>query len=154
MKQLYFAVALSVLAGVAAAQLAPNAPTDQPQPISDTQVTAFQKAIQPFVTQARATYPDAKKRFLAGLPQGQVFFVTTNLRDAEGRFEQVFIRVTSIKNGTLEGVISSQIQLLKSYSPGQHYSFAESEILDWLISKPDGSEEGNVVGKFLDTYRP
>jgi hypothetical protein len=23
-----------------------------------------------------------------------------------------------------------------------------------MISRPDGTEEGNVVGKFLDTYRP
>jgi hypothetical protein len=30
------------------------------------------------------------------------------------------------------------------------YSFQESELVDWLISRPDGSEEGNVVGKFLD----
>ncbi len=36
----------------------------------------------------------------------------------------------------------------------QEYSFNEDELLDWLISKPDGSEEGNVVGKFLDTYGP
>ena len=28
------------------------------------------------------------------------------------------------------------------------------EVLDWTISKPDGTEEGNFVGKFLDTYRP
>ena len=31
---------------------------------------------------------------------------------------------------------------------------AESDLLDWVIRKPYGSEEGNVVGKFLDTYNP
>ena len=30
----------------------------------------------------------------------------------------------------------------------------ESDVLDWTISKPDGTEEGNFVGKFLDTYKP
>ena len=29
--------------------------------------------------------------------------------------------------------------------------FNEKDILDWLIAKPDGSEEGNFIGKFLDT---
>jgi hypothetical protein len=29
-----------------------------------------------------------------------------------------------------------------------------SALLDWLITRPDGTEEGNVVGKFIDTYRP
>ena len=30
----------------------------------------------------------------------------------------------------------------------------EDELIDWTIVHPDGSEEGNVVGKFLDTLRP
>ena len=25
-------------------------------------------------------------------------------------------------------------------------------VIDWTIVMPDGSEEGNVVGNFLDTY--
>jgi hypothetical protein len=37
---------------------------------------------------------------------------------------------------------------------GDRYATAEAELLDWLIAKPDGAEEGNVVGKFLDTYQP
>jgi hypothetical protein len=37
--------------------------------------------------------------------------------------------------------------------PRASYAFAETEVMDWLISHPDGSEEGNFVGKFLDTYQ-
>jgi hypothetical protein len=29
----------------------------------------------------------------------------------------------------------------------------EPVLIDWLITKPDGSEGGNVVGKFLDTQK-
>ena len=43
-------------------------------------------------------------------------------------------------------------QVVSGYAYKQPYSFPESELVDWLIAKPDGSEEGNVVGKFLDTY--
>ena len=57
-------------------------------------------------------------------------------------------------NGTVSGVISTAIYAVAGYRNGQPYSFPESELVDWLISKPDGSEEGNVVGKFLDTYQP
>lgn len=32
-------------------------------------------------------------------------------------------------------------------------SFAESMLIDWTISKPDGTEEGNYIGKFLDDYQ-
>ena len=35
---------------------------------------------------------------------------------------------------------------------GDSYQFSESDLLDWLITHPDGSEEGNFVGKFLDSY--
>ena len=31
--------------------------------------------------------------------------------------------------------------------------FPESELVDWVITHPDGIEEGNVVGKFLDEWQ-
>jgi hypothetical protein len=36
------------------------------------------------------------------------------------------------------------------YKRGDAYQFPESALTNWAIRKPDGSEEGNVVGKFLD----
>ena len=36
---------------------------------------------------------------------------------------------------------------------GDPYTFPEGELVDWLITHPDGSEEGNVVGKFLDEWQ-
>ena len=37
---------------------------------------------------------------------------------------------------------------------GQSYTFPEEDLIDWMVARPDGSEEGNVVGVFLDSYRP
>jgi hypothetical protein len=132
------------------ARLSPNAPKD-----ATTAGVGLQKidaAIAPYVAQARATYPGAKARFLAGLPKGQIFFVTARLRDDDSHVEQVFIRVAEIKNGLIQGRIASQIDLVKGYRSGDLYSFPETQLLDWLIARPDGSEEGNVVGKFLETH--
>lgn len=39
------------------------------------------------------------------------------------------------------------------YKRGDPHDLPEAEIVDWLISRPDGSEEGNVVGKFLDEWQ-
>jgi hypothetical protein len=44
--------------------------------------------------------------------------------------------------------------VVRGYRLRDQHAVAEAELLDWLITKPDGSEEGNVVGKFVDTYRP
>jgi len=137
-----------------AAQLAPNAPEDQPQALQEAQLTAFERAIAPHVAKARATYPEARQRYLRGLPRGHTFFVTTRLHDKEGRWEQAFIRVSSIAEGKIHGRIASELTLVTDLRNGEMYSFPEAELLDWLIAKPDGTEEGNVVGKFLDTYHP
>jgi hypothetical protein len=135
--------------------LAPNAPVDRPVGVvgtsSDEALTRLRGLIAPQVQKALATYPDAKRRYLAGLPRGETFFVTTLLRDATNRFEQVFILVDRIESGSITGRIASDIQVVDGYRRGQSQTFAEANIIDWLISKADGSEEGNFVGKFLDT---
>jgi len=130
--------------------LAPNAPKDQPfQQESTSQVD---RAIAPYVAQARASYPQAKQRFLEGLPKGQHFFLTTRLKDRKDNVEQVFVAVQSIHDGQVRGKIWSDVMRAEGFRHGDAYSFPESDMIDWLITKPDGSEEGNFVGKFLDTY--
>lgn len=136
-------------------QLAPNAPQDSPVAAAQKCVMdAIESAIQPYTAQARASWPKARERYLAGLPRGHTFFVTALLTDQTGRREQVFIAVESIRAGTITGRIWSSIAIVRGYHHGDRYSLPEAELRDWTISKPDGSEEGNFVGKFLDTYEP
>jgi hypothetical protein len=134
--------------------LAPNAPKDKPVSAEAEQAAAFHRAISPYVEKARKTYPDAKKRYLEGLPPKHVFFLVTRLHDRTGTFEQVFIEIRSISKGIATGIVASEIHAVQGFKRGQEYAFPENEMLDWLISKPDGTEEGNVVGNFLDTYKP
>lgn len=138
----------------AMAQLAPKAPSDKPVTVDSARVDKLERAIQPYIAQARASYPDAKKNFLSGLPHGDVFFVTVLLRDTGGHVEQVFVAVRAIKDGRIYGKVASDVSLVKGFHNGDPYDFPEIDLRDWSISKPDGSEEGNYVGKFLDTYRP
>ena len=135
-------------------QVAPNAPKDKPAPIKEGKTSDFDRAIAPYVAKARSTYPEAKKRYLAGLPPKHTFFITTRLRDKAGKWEQAFIAVESIKAGQVTGLIWSDLTLVTGFKRGERYTFPEADMLDWLISKPDGTEEGNVVGIFLDTYQP
>jgi len=135
-------------------QLSPNAPQDKPGHLEGKAETEeYEVAIAPYVDKGRKTYPEAKKRYLAGLPAGQNFFVVTKLRDDSGRFEQVFVAVASIKDDRITGRIASVIVGVKGFKNGDPYTFPESELVDWLITHPDGSEEGNVVGKFLDEWQ-
>jgi uncharacterized protein YegJ (DUF2314 family) len=128
-------------------------PEDKPIQVKSEELRRYEEAIKPYVEKALKTYPQAKKRFLAGLPRGHTFYLTTQLRDKAGRHEQTFIEVREIKDGIIKGIIANDITLVSGYEIGDTYSFPESEILDWTITSPDGTEEGTFVGKFLDEYQ-
>ncbi len=134
------------------------APTDQPLALAGTEAVRelreFDRLIAPAVKEARKTLPQAKKRFLAGLPAGQAFYLTTRIFDANGNHEQVFIRVKDWSGAGIEGRISNELRLVQQYQAGQLIRFPEKAILDWTIVTPDGSEEGNFVGRFIDSLQP
>ena len=126
--------------------------------MEDEKLLAYRRAVAPYVAKARATYPAAKKRFLAGLPPGHMFAVMVRLQaidHAKKVVQQadVFVDVHAIKNRKIYGRINS-VMPISGYKRGQLISFPEFEIIDWLIQRPDGSEEGNAVGKFVDNYKP
>ena len=157
-------VLLSVLATPSAraqrpVELAPNAPADRP--VSATlrcQLAALKRDIAPLSTAARASFPDARARFERGLPPRHSFFVSTWLHDSAGRQELVFVAVDSITGAReaaqIAGHIWSPVQLVRGYHYRQPYTFAVTDLVDWMIARPDGSEEGNEVGKFMDRYVP
>jgi len=149
---------LALLSGFSSAVGRPE--QDLPAALPDKPVTAksqedvrnLEKAIQPYVRKAKKTFPKAKKRFLKGLPAQYTFFVTTKIHEGP-KFEMVFIAVNKISKDRVYGQIWNDIYLLKKYKYLDEYDFPEEEILDWTIRRPDGSEEGNFVGNFLDKYR-
>jgi len=139
-----------------------GAPPYEDRPIDATgdEYLALDEAMRPYVEEARRTYPEARARALAGLPPGAAFYVTTRLSDGRGRFEQVFVAVRGFASsteggpGVVWGDIASEIRTVEGYELGQEVTVREADILDWTIVHADGQEEGNVVGKFLDTYEP
>ena len=130
-----------------------NTPVDKPFQATREQLVEYDKAIAPYVAKARATYPAAKARFLAGLPPGYSFSVRVRLKDSNGRREDSFLTVTKISGEKITGRLGT-VSLLGSYKTGQTITVNESEIDNWVIVRPDGTEEGNYVGKFLDHYKP
>lgn len=134
--------------------LSEDAPQDRPISVStEDQMEAFYRLQEPYNKLAMESYPQAKQRFLTGLHEGENFFLTTRLKDDAGRIEQVFVLIKSIEGTRISGIIYNDIYVVSGYKNGQAYEFSESEIYDWLITKPDGTEEGNFVGKFLDSLQ-
>ena len=145
------ALATTAVVAFIVSSCASETPKDKPTPFTD----ALERAIQPHVAKGRRTYPAAKKRFLAGLPPKYIFFVTTKLYDhPHKKLEVVFVGVDSIKNGRVTGWLATHTQAITNYHYGNRVSFPESKVLDWTIVRPDGTEEGNVVGKFVESWKP
>lgn len=136
------------------APLSEHAPTDKPHNIVGTEgLEEYDKLIEPYVQKARKALPKAKKKYIKGLKKGEAFFLTTRIYDTEGRFEQIFVRVTEWKKDQVKGTIANELNAVQGYRYGQEIEFPEMAVLDWLITKPNGEEEGNFVGKYLDTLR-
>lgn len=131
--------------------IAANAPEDKPRQWNDQSKAAA--ALAPYIAKAKATYPYAKARYAAGLPAGQSFFVTVELRDGEGRSERVFLVVDEITKAIVHGRIWNEVVTVEGFKFGQQYSVPESEVIDWTITRPDGTEEGNYIGKFIDSLQ-
>jgi uncharacterized protein YegJ (DUF2314 family) len=150
MKHAFFILAL--IPSLVLGQRAPDKPV---RGVGKKSYDALMKAEAPYIAKARATYPAARKRFLAGLPRGYSFEVRKRLVDpGAAAYEEVFIEVDAIRDGKVFGRIGNELGVVRSYRRGQRISFPESQVLDWTIVHPDGREEGNYVGKFIDTYKP
>ena len=130
------------------------APQDKPVLTTAEKQKKYEDAIAPYVKQARDTLPGAKAKFLAGLKHGDALFVTIRVYDDPKHFEQVFVQVTGWEGDTIKGLLASDLEVVKTHKKGELVTCKKEDVYDWTISKADGTEEGNFVGKFLETYQP
>lgn len=121
-----------------------------------TSTTRYQKAIAPYIAAATSTYPDAKKRFLAGLPRKEAFYVSARVSRVIGLYALAIVKVTSIDESEklIHGRVQNDVGEHTGYTEGDDISFPESEVIDWKISHPNGAEEGDVVGKYFASLGP
>jgi hypothetical protein len=113
------------------------------------QLKALSEAMKPYVEQARSTFPAAKARYLAGLKNGEVLFVTARIYDERTWSELAIIRVTGIQGYIIEGRVWSKPKLVNTHGFRDRFAFPENLLMDWSITSPDGAEEGNLLGKSL-----
>jgi hypothetical protein len=146
-----FVVALAAASAIAKDPgVSPRVPPDISTFVTPEQLKALDARMKPYVEQARESFPAAKARFLAGLGKGQSLFVMARIYDECGRSELAYISVTRIEGGIVEGRVWSNLpHIIASYRFRDRYAFPEYQLVDWLITHPDGTEEGNLAGKFL-----
>ena len=132
-----------------------KAPPDKPQTVAGSKaVEAYERAIAPYVAKARASYPAAKKRYLRGLPRGYQFTIWTRLCESEAVCEDLYVLVDNIKDGIIYGRVNNRPIGLRKHRLGTRVRVPESRVRNWVVLRPDGSEEANELGNFLDRWKP
>ena len=100
--------------------------------------------------EALRTLPQAKKRFLAGLPNGDQFLLSVRVAATDTSFRQVWARVMGWHGTTVQALLLPEIAGSAEPLP---VSFPEAAVVDWTLLRASGREEGNYVGRYTDMAR-
>jgi len=101
------------------------------------------------ILRARRSLPQIKQRYLLGLGSDEKLFLTARIFDKSGVFEQVFAEVQDWSRDSVIAVIANDLDAVREYQKGQTITFSEKHVLDWIVTRPDGSAEGNFVGRYI-----
>ncbi|MBD2723195.1 hypothetical protein [Hymenobacter armeniacus] len=113
-------------------------------------LTRDETALADPVREALRTLPQAKKKFLAGLPTGDQFLLSVRVVATDTSFRQASARVLGWHGNTVQALL-----LPDAASPAEPVpvSFPETAVVDWTLLRASGREEGNYVGRYIDTSR-
>ena len=105
------------------------------------------------VREALRTLPQAKKRYLAGLSNGDQFLLSVRVAATDTSFRQVSARVLGWHGSTIQALLLPGPADSAGPTEPTPVSFPETAVLDWTLLRASGREEGNYVGRYTDTAR-
>ena len=105
------------------------------------------------VREALRTLPQAKKKFLAGLPDGDQFLLSVRVAASDTSFRQASARVLGWRGNTVQALLLPEANDSATPVEPTPVSFSETAVVDWTLLRASGREEGNYVGRYTDTAR-
>jgi hypothetical protein len=99
--------------------------------------------------EAKRTLPQLRQRYQRGLPTGTTCYLTATVLNESATPELLVVEVATWQAGQVTGRIMRLSPEGRAIA-GTAVNFEEAAILDWLILRPNGMEEGNFIGKYLD----
>lgn len=152
--------ALSLLVGTAVLLAFPTV-AQAPAPVVLTAATApagvrpalarDETALADPVREALRTLPQAKKKFLAGLPIGDQFLLSVRVIATDTSFRQASARVLGWHGNTVQALLLPETSAATTPAEPTPVTFPETAVVDWTLLRASGREEGNYVGRYADT---
>lgn len=112
-------------------------------------LTRDETALADPMREALRTLPQAKKKFLAGLPIGDQFLLSVRVIATDTSFRQASARVLGWHGNTVQALLLPPADATTKTEPTP-VSFPETAVVDWTLLRASGREEGNYVGRYLD----
>src|SRR5690625_1227051 len=100
------------------------------------------------VEEALKTLSLARCYFESRLDESNVY-VAVILRDDNGRWEQVLIRVLQWDDDVISGELASTMTLIEGFPLGSLFVVDSDRVVDWLHVRGDGRVDGNYIPIFL-----
>ncbi len=110
-----------------------------------------QTALADPVREALRTLPQAKKKFLAGLPDGDQFLLLVRVAASDTSFRQASARVLGWRGTTVQALLLPAAADSATPTEPTPVSFPETAVVDWTLLRASGREEGNYVGRYNKT---
>lgn len=112
------------------------------------------KVIVPYIEKAKATFPEVKKKYIAGdyVRENRELNVQIDLASKDGTKEVAFVRVVQCQGNRFQGVLANKIEVVKEYKTGDTISFTQDRVMNWVVVDSLGNEEGNFVGKAIEAF--
>ncbi len=99
---------------------------------------------------ARAMLPALRRFVERGLPPGGHLLLKAPFARDDGGNEWMWVEVLGWKDeNTVRGILRNDPFHIKGLHAGGEVEFAEDDVFDYLLRKPDGSTEGNETGKLI-----
>jgi hypothetical protein len=153
---------LSLLVGAALLLAVPTV-AQAPTPVVLTAATApagvrpalarNETALADPMREALRTLPQAKKKFLAGLPIGDQFLLSVRVIATDTSFRQASARVLGWHGNTVQALLLPETTTAATTAEPMPVTFSEAAVVDWTLLRASGREEGNYVGRYTDTAR-
>ncbi len=109
--------------------------------------SSLEAILNQYTQKSKKSLPYFNKQFET--QKGRTFYIVTRIYQNEF-YEQVFVKLSTIRNDFYIGSIASEPMGRVAFKSGDSITVATNKVVDWLIVNADGTEEGSLLGKALD----
>ena len=108
------------------------------------------EAIKTASAEARKRLPALRETFLADSKPGSLLLLKAPFETPDGGNEWMWIEVSDWSaEEAIRGTLQNQPANIPELDAGQQVTIRTAEVFDYLLKKPDGSEEGNETGRII-----